>query len=132
MNTPIEVVEGEYPLMIEEQMLRPGSAGDGAHRGGLGFRRAYRVTAPEVTLTSMVERCIVAPYGLAGGEDGEPFRITLNPGTPRARHVRGKATVALSEGDVVLIETCGGGGYGAPAERPAALRAQDHREGYTA
>jgi N-methylhydantoinase B len=131
MNTPVEVVEGEYPLMIEEQMLRPGSAGDGAHRGGLGFRRAYRVLAPDVTLTSMVERCVVPPYGLAGGEDGLPFRITLNPGTPRARAVRGKATVALDEGDLVLIETCGGGGYGSPAERPASLRAQDRREGYT-
>ena len=43
MNTPIEVIEGEYPLLVEEQALRPGSGGDGAHRGGLGFRRAYRV-----------------------------------------------------------------------------------------
>ena len=43
MNTPIEVIEGEYPIRVEEQALRPGSGGDGAHRGGLGFRRAYRV-----------------------------------------------------------------------------------------
>ena len=46
MNTPIEVLEGEYPLLVEEQALRPGSGGDGAHRGGLGFRRSYRVMAP--------------------------------------------------------------------------------------
>jgi N-methylhydantoinase B len=49
MNTPIEVIEGEYPIMIEEQALRLGSGGDGAHRGGLGFRRAYRILASELT-----------------------------------------------------------------------------------
>jgi N-methylhydantoinase B len=132
MNTPIEVIEGEYPVMVEEQMLRPGSAGAGAHRGGLGFRRAYRIMGPEVTLTSMLERRLVPPYGLAGGEDALPFRITLNPGTPAARDIRGKETLPLREGDLVLIETCGGGGYGPPAERQAALRAQDRLEGYIA
>jgi N-methylhydantoinase B len=132
MNTPVEVIEGEYPVTVEEQALRPGSAGDGAHRGGLGFRRAYRIMGPNVTLTSMLERRLVPPYGLAGGGDAAPFRLTLNPGTPGARDLRGKETLALREGDVVLIETCGGGGYGPPAERPPALRAQDRREGYTA
>ncbi len=128
MNTPVEVIEGEYPVMVEEQALRPGSGGAGAHRGGLGFRRAYRVMGPEVTLTSMVERRLVPPYGLAGGGDAMPFRITLNPGRATARVLRGKETVALREGDLVLIETCGGGGYGPPAERPDALRAQDRLE----
>jgi N-methylhydantoinase B len=128
MNTPVEVIEGEYPVMVEEQALRPGSGGDGAHRGGLGFRRAYRVMGPEVTLTSMVERRLVPPYGLAGGGDALPFRLTLNPGRPTARVLRGKETLALREGDLVLIETCGGGGYGPPAERPADLRAQDRLE----
>src|SRR2546426_1301039 len=56
MNTPTEVIEAEYPFRIEEHALRPGSAGDGAHRGGLGLRRAYRVLAPEATLTSMLDR----------------------------------------------------------------------------
>jgi N-methylhydantoinase B len=130
MNTPVEVIEGEYPVLVEEHALRPGSAGDGAHRGGLGFRRAYRIMAPEVTLTSMLERRLVPPYGLAGGVDGLPFRLTLNPGTPGARELRGKETLTLREGDLVLIETCGGGGYGPPAGRPAAARTQDRREGY--
>ncbi len=48
MNTPVEVIEDEYPFAVEEQALRAGSGGDGAHRGGLGFRRAYRVIADEV------------------------------------------------------------------------------------
>lgn len=130
MNTPVEVVESEYPLMVEELALRPNSGGDGRHRGGLGFRRAYRVLGPDVTLTTMIERRIVPPYGLFGGKDAAPFRITLNPGTPRERDIRGKETMKLAQGDLVLIETCGGGGYGDPAERPAASREADRREGY--
>jgi len=128
MNTPVEVVEGDYPLMIEEHGLRPGSGGDGAHRGGLGIRRAYRILAPEVTLTTMLDRRVVPPYGLAGGRDAAPYRITLNPG-PGERAIRGKETVRLAAGDLVLIETCGGGGFGPPAERPEDLEASDRAEG---
>jgi N-methylhydantoinase B len=129
MNTPVEVVEGEYPFAVDEQSLRPGSAGDGRFRGGLGFRRAYRMLVDDVTLTTMLERRVVAPWGALGGAPGSPYRITLNPG-PNARELRGKETVRLRQGDVVLLETCGGGGYGAPDERPAELRARDRREGY--
>jgi N-methylhydantoinase B len=129
MNTPSEVVETEYPFRIEEHALRPGSGGDGTHRGGLGLRRAYRVMAPEVTLTSMLDRCVVPPWGAAGGADGAPFRITLNPG-PDERRIGGKATLTLRQGDLVLIETSGGGGFGPPAQRPAAARERDRREGY--
>jgi N-methylhydantoinase B len=132
MNTPIEVLEGEYPLLVEEQALRPGSGGDGAHRGGLGFRRSYRVMAPDVTLTSMIERRVVPPYGLAGGKDAAPFRIMLNPGTPQERTVKGKETLRLAEGDLVVIETCGGGGFGRPADRSPDLVARDRLEGYLA
>jgi N-methylhydantoinase B len=130
MNTPVEVIEGEYPVVVEEQALRPGSGGAGTHRGGLGFRRAYRVVGAEVTLTSMLERRVVPPYGLGGGSDGAPYRITLNPGTPAERAIKGKETLRLADGDLVVIETCGGGGHGAPADRPAALVASDRREGY--
>jgi len=129
MNTPTEVIEAEYPFRIEEHSLRPGSAGDGTHRGGLGFRRAYRVLAPEVTLTSMLDRRVVAPWGVAGGQDALPFRITINPG-PHARDFGSKATTTLRQGDLVLIETCGGGGWGPPARREAEAREQDRREGY--
>jgi len=132
MNTPVEVVESEYPLMVEELALRPDSGGDGRRRGGLGFRRAYRVLGSDVTLTTMIERRIVPPYGLFGGRDALPFRITLNPGTPRERDIKGKETMKLAQGDLVLLETCGGGGYGDPAERPAAAREADRTEGYVA
>ena len=129
MNTPAEVIEHEYPITVEEHALRPGSGGDGARRGGLGLRRAYRVLGDEVTLTTMFERRLIPPWGTLGGEDGQPFRVTLNPG-PDARIVRGKETVTLRRGDLVLVETCGGGGYGPPGKRAPERRENDRREGY--
>lgn len=129
MNTPVEVIEAEYPLRVEEQALRPGSGGDGRHRGGLGLRRAYRVLAPEVTLTTMLERRVVPPWGAAGGAPGQPYRVTVNPG-PMERQLGGKEATRLAAGDLVVIETCGGGGFGPPGERPARLREQDREEGY--
>jgi N-methylhydantoinase B len=129
MNTPSEVIEHEYPIRIEEHALRPGSAGDGRHRGGLGIRRAYRVVAPEVTLTTMLDRAVIPPWGVAGGADGQPFRLTLNPG-PEERRVGGKTTLTLRDGDLLRVETCGGGGYGPASARAAEAREQDRREGY--
>jgi len=78
----------------------------------------------------MVERRVVSPYALAGGAEPRPYRVVLNPGGPGAREVRGKETFRLRAGDLVLIESCGGGGHGPAAERPPDLRERDCREGY--
>jgi N-methylhydantoinase B len=129
MNTPNEAVESEYPILIEEHALLPGSAGDGRQRGGLGFRRAYRVLVDDVTLTTMFDRRVVPPWGLFGGGAGRPYRITVR-GESGTREVGGKETVRLRAGDVVVLETCGGGGYGAPGERDPAARECDRAEGY--
>ena len=128
MNTPTEVIETEYPMEVVHHALRPGSGGAGTHRGGVGLTRAYRVLT-ETTLTTMLERRVVPPWGAFGGANGLPYRITLERGGSR-RDVKGKETVALRPGDVVLIETSGGGGYGDPAKRPAELTARDRLEGY--
>jgi N-methylhydantoinase B len=87
------------------------------------------VLADDVTLTTMLERRVVPPWGAAGGHAGSPFRVTLNPG-PGERSVRGKETVTLGAGDLVVVETCGGGGYGSPCERSPEARERDRREGY--
>ncbi len=129
MNTPVEVIEIEYPLRVERCELRAGSAGSGRHRGGVGLCRAYRVLGDRAELTTMIERMRVAPWGIFGGEDGAPFRVTLERGARRAG-VRGKEHRDLAAGDLVVVESSGGGGYGRPGERPSALRALDRANGY--
>jgi N-methylhydantoinase B len=112
MNTPTEVIETEYPLRIERHELRTGSGGAGRHRGGDGLRRIYRVLAKEARLTTMVERARIAPWGLAGGADGEPSAVWLERDGER-KALRGKGSVELRRDDVVIVETAGGGGWGA-------------------
>ncbi|MFC0282199.1 hydantoinase B/oxoprolinase family protein [Camelimonas abortus] len=114
MNTPAEVIEMEYPITVEFQQIRRGSGGAGAHRGGDGVRRAYRMRVDDVSLTTMFERAVVPPYGLAGGEPGAPFRVTHIRADGTTAVLGGKQNIRINAGDVVLAETCGGGGYGAP------------------
>ncbi len=116
MNTPAEVIEANYPIIIEQQALRRGSGGNGVHRGGDGQVRTYYINGPEVVMTSMVERCIVPPYGLQGGEAGETFKITLQRASGETTNVPGKTHLRLHQGDRIIMKTSGGGGYAAPAD----------------
>jgi len=119
MNTPAEVVEAEYPLRVERQALRRGSGGGGRHRGGDGLLREYRVTGDGVALTTMFERRVVPPYGLRGGGAGAPFRVTLIRASGERVDVPGKTHLRLGRDDRVIVESCGGGGYGtAPDQDP--------------
>jgi N-methylhydantoinase B len=129
MNTPVEAIEHEYPLVVERHELREHSGGAGRRRGGLGYRRRYRIQNQEAILTTIVERCRVAPWGLFGGEDGRPSRVTLERDGSTVE-LAGKATHELRMGDVVCVETAGGGGYGPPAERPVTLAERDPAAGY--
>jgi N-methylhydantoinase B len=69
--------------------------------------------SPTMWLTTCVERSVIPPYGLCGGEDGKTYTITLERDGKRER-VPGKANVMLRQGDLVTMESCGGGGFGAP------------------
>jgi N-methylhydantoinase B len=111
MNTPAEVIETEYALRVERHELRPGSGGAGSHRGGDGLRRMYRVLGDEARLTTMVERARIAPWGFAGGSDGEASAVWLERDGVR-QPLRGKGSVELRRDDVVIVETAGGGGWG--------------------
>lgn len=115
MNTPAEIIEAFYPIGVEWQALRHGSGGDGLHRGGDGQIRCYRIMAPEMVMTSMVERCVFPPFGLLGGKPGKPFRIQLERADGRIEEIGGKTHIRLVKGDRVIIETSGGGGYGITA-----------------
>lgn len=113
-NTPAEVIEATYGVTIERQAIRRGVGGAGRHRGGDGLVRSYRIGPGETLLTTCVDRVSVPPYGLAGGAAGQTYRITLER-DGMVRELPGKANLVLREGDLVTIETCGGGGFGEPS-----------------
>ena len=112
MNTPAEVIEAEYPIHIQCQRLRQGSGGNGRFRGGDGLHREYRMRVDDIVLSSMFERAVVPPYGLEDGEAGATFEVHVRPAGGEPYKLPGKANVRLKEGDVVIMESSGGGGYG--------------------
>ncbi len=105
--TPAEAIELEYPLRVERWELRPGSGGAGTHRGGDGVVRELRVLE-DCRLSVLAERRRNSPPGRAGGDDGAPGRTLLN-----GEEQPPKLTRQLHAGDVVRVETPGGGGHGA-------------------
>ncbi len=111
-NTPVEAFEHQYPLRIRGYRIRSGSGGRGHHRGGDGIIREFEFLAPaDVTILS--DRRLRGPYGLSGGESGAPGKNTLLKGK-RAVAIPGKARFEVKAGDVLRIESPGGGGYGKP------------------
>jgi N-methylhydantoinase B len=116
MNTPAEVIEAEYPIRIDCQRLRRGSGGSGRHRGGEGLHREYRILCEDMSVTSMFERRVVPPYGLQGGEPGAPFKVTVVEASGQTFDLPGKANIRLGPDDLVIVDSCGGGGYGTAEE----------------
>jgi N-methylhydantoinase B len=108
LATPAEALELDYPVRVERWELRPGSGGAGAHRGGDGVVRELRVLE-DCRLSVLAERRRHAPPGAAGGEDGALGRTLVN-----GKEQPPKLTRQLEAGDVVRVETPGGGGYGSP------------------
>ena len=106
LATPAEAIELEYPLRVERWELRRGSGGDGAHRGGDGVVRELRVLE-DCRLSVLAERRRHAPQGREGGEEGARGRTLVN-----GEEQPPKVTRRLRAGDLVRVETPGGGGYG--------------------
>jgi N-methylhydantoinase B len=111
LSTPTEALELGYPLRVERHALRLGSGGAGSHRGGDGVVRELRALE-QCRLSILSERRRRAPRGRNGGEPGEPGRNLLN-----GEELPSKTTRNLEPGDIVRIETPGGGGYGSPGLR---------------
>lgn len=128
LNTPVESLELHYPLRVERYSLRDGSGGPGLHPGGRGVVREIRALADGV-FTLLTERRRHAPPGAAGGLPGKrgrnllvegpgatpPAGTSSTPATPSSRHselLPGKVTRAWKAGDLLRIETPGGGGWG--------------------
>jgi len=114
MNTPVEALEITYPLRVERYELREGSAGTGKHRGGNGLVRAIRSVGHTARVSLQCERRRFAPYGLQGGADGQPGRNYVMRRDGAIRDEPGKASLSLGPDEIIVVETPGGGGWGAP------------------
>jgi len=129
MNTPVEAIENELPLMVVRYEMREGSSGPGKWRGGVGVVRAIRVLAPTAKVTVLGERVKHAPWGLRGGMPGAPAKYYVIKGDGNVVTLRSKQTVTVSRGDIVVVETAGGGGYGNPRERDPRKVLEDYVNG---
>ena len=126
-NTPVEVLEAQHPIRIDEYGFVPDSCGAGTWRGGLGLRRRYTLLNDEATLQLRSDRMKFQPYGLAGARPGRGTRNVLNPDGER-REMPAKFATVLRRGDVILHEQPGGGGFGDPFARDPARIAADVRD----
>lgn len=129
MNLPAEALELETPLRLNRVALRPGSGGDGAHRGGLGTIREYEALVDEMSFTHRSERHFSAAGGLFGGAPGAMARSVIHRRDGTEEVIPSKIVTRLNRGDRVVIETAGGGGYGDPARRGDAARQADRADG---
>jgi N-methylhydantoinase B len=128
-NLPAEALELEYPLLLEEYCLVADSGGAGRHRGGMGMARQLRVREDNTTFSARSDAHIIPAPGAAGGKPSNTTRILRNPGTSEEEALHSKASgLVLAAGEVIRVETLGGGGYGDPAERSLAALARDLRE----
>ncbi len=127
MNTPVEVIEREYPIMVLEYSLREDSGGAGKFRGGLGIRRVYKLLS-DATLSIIADRVKIAPWGLKGGKEGERGEHYVLRNGNRIE-LSGKETIELKAGDIVVVNTPGGGGYGDPKERDRSRILEDLEDG---
>ncbi|MBI3458298.1 MAG: hydantoinase B/oxoprolinase family protein [Candidatus Rokubacteria bacterium] len=129
-NIPVESQEANQPVLIERFELIRDSAGAGRYRGGTGIRRDLRLLLRDGKLTNNTERQRFAPWGLFGGQPGQPGVTRLNPGTPRERRIHSKASDTFEYGDVISFQQPGAGGYGPPWERDPQAVLRDVTEDY--
>ncbi len=109
LNTPVESLELHYPLRLIRYAVRRNSGGRGCYRGGDGVIREFEFTAP-ASISLLTERRGRRPWGLAGGQPGQPGENRLN-----GELLPGKTNRRVRSGDRLTIMTPGGGGFGAPA-----------------
>jgi N-methylhydantoinase B len=126
-NAPVEETELNYPVRIPRYSLIPDSDGPGRMRGGLGLCREYIFVDHEAVFTTLADRVKFPARGLFGGGSGRGARYSLIS-NGKAVAIPSKGTMQVKPGDMVRIESPGGGGYGRAEERDPALMLRDLRE----
>lgn len=116
-NVPIELIEAENPIRVEEYAFLPDTGGAGKYRGGLGIARQYRILAGEAVVQVRSDRHFHHPWGLFGGKSGAGARNVLNPGTENEAELPSKFVTKLKRNDVLRAEMAAAGGYGEPFDR---------------
>jgi N-methylhydantoinase B len=125
-NTPVELLEAEQPVRIDQYGFVPDTGGAGKYRGGLAMVRDFRLLE-EATLQIRSDRRKFAPYGLYGGKPGTLAAGILNPDTDHTV-MPSKFLMTARRNDVFRMVLAGAGGYGNPLERDPARIAEDVRE----
>jgi N-methylhydantoinase B len=130
-NGPNEQAEAKFPIMVERFELIPDSGGAGKHRGGLGIARTTRALT-NVTVNTQSERSACPPWGLDDGGEATGNKVAFRVGNEwKSDFPNAKVLVAqLKPGDAFRISSGGGGGYGAPFERPVEDVREDVLQGY--
>jgi N-methylhydantoinase B len=130
-NIPMEAMELDYGFFrVENYALIPNSGGKGKHRGGLGFEKSYRILEDGITFATYGDRFRIAPEGVFGGGPGRHAENLIERDGETIR-VGSKAGVELKKGDLLIMRTGGGGGYGHTMERDEKLKVRDLEEGLT-
>ena len=127
-----EVLESQFPLHVEFSELGLDSGGPGRHRGGLGMRRALRLTRGTAKYSLLADGAMMPPFGVLGGESGAPVASHVVKADGSTHHFDSPGKVGghpLNEGDTVVLQNAGGGGYGDPRERDGQAVAQDVADG---
>lgn len=129
-NLPVEAIELEYPLRVEEYSLIEDTGGAGRFRGGMGIRRIIRPIGHVCEFNGVGERFVHRPWGLFGGEDGATGRFYIRGDDGDVTDLAAKASgIRLEPDAVAVLETAGAGGYGPPAERSAEAIREDLSSG---
>jgi len=130
-NYPVEFLEQGYPVRLRRYAIHCDSGGPGKFRGGAGIVREYEVLADHAVLSLRIDSVVNPPWGVDGGKQGGTGRAVVNPGTPHEIVLAPLSDgTVLRRGDILLLETGGGGGHGAPFDRPAASVLRDVLDGF--
>jgi N-methylhydantoinase B len=124
-NAPVEETEANYPVRILRYELIPDSEGMGYYRGGLGVRGDYTFPDHTQSFSILSDKAKFPPWGLFGGGLARPAKYILNPESQEARELPSKITFSLKPGDVVSVQTPGGGGCAEAWKRPTQQVAAD-------